>query len=387
MIRIVAGTALIGIALTDVFLTVVNYDGFSFLASRFHRWTWSATRVLTCRLPEAPRNAIRTLTGPAMLPATVALWLALTVLGFALLYHEGMLGGSFAFTTGTASFGQAVYLSGTAISTLGFGDVTPDTFPYQALAVGQAVVGFAILTSTITYLLATFNVAESLARMADTLRHHRTDPSDPRTLIVPLLAVEDPAGARSLFQQLHGGVQAFDEGLRRYPIVYFFHTRRIERSIVFVFDSLGEIISTLRFATPSGLAVHNDPWLLALDNAYMSAVDRIGRSFLRPDGGDDPEPLSRSTFADAYRHPGRDPWVDQYRHARRAVAAALDGSGARDPGGGGARRSETGDCYPAYRDWFAFSVRRARFLAKTSADLGYDDRHLPSGAWAVAALR
>ncbi len=40
------------------------------------------------------------------------------------------------------TLGEALYISGTVISTLGFGDVTPADGLYQTLAVTEALIGF-----------------------------------------------------------------------------------------------------------------------------------------------------------------------------------------------------------------------------------------------------
>jgi hypothetical protein len=68
-------------ALADLFVTVFNYDGFSFLANRLHGIYWKALRTLTRPLPDVARHNVLSLGSASMLPATYMLWLGLLICG------------------------------------------------------------------------------------------------------------------------------------------------------------------------------------------------------------------------------------------------------------------------------------------------------------------
>ncbi len=81
---------------------------------------------------------------PLMVPMIMAVWIALVLMGYALVYYAGMNSESSNFSSPglEPTLGEALYISGTAISTLGFGDVTPADGLYQTLAVSEALIGF-----------------------------------------------------------------------------------------------------------------------------------------------------------------------------------------------------------------------------------------------------
>lgn len=364
MIWSVVGGALIVLGLADVFLTVLNYDGFSFLASRLYRYVWTAARIGVRVLPDRLAGGVLSVAAPAMLPATVALWLALEVVGFALIYQTGMADGAFTSPAGqNPSFGQALYLSGVTIATLGYGDITPQQALYKALTVAESLSGFAILTLTISYVLGAFGVLNRLSVLSDTLRHHAVDPKDPASLLDRHVVRGEPRGIESLLERAHDGLQSYDEGLRRYPVVYYLHARQLVRSMPYVVAVVGYLVSALRWGLPGGHRLRSDPWLLALVDQYDSLVERVQRSFV---GGalDEPPPtLELHEFVLAYGSKGKDGWVDDFRELEERTARQFSlAEGDWD----------AGDAYRRYRDWLPFAHRRLDFLTRAAQDLGYD---------------
>lgn len=264
MARSAVGFVLIVLGLADVFLTVLNYDGFSFLASRLYRYAWTATRTVARFLPKRPAGALLSVAAPAMLPATVALWVALEVVGLALVYQVGMVDGAFTPPADhNPSFGQALYLSGVTIATLGYGDITPQAPLYKALTVAQSLTGFAILTLTISYVFGAFGVLNRLTLLSDTLRHHAADPADPGSILDRHVVRGEHRGLQALLESAHDGLESYDEGLRRYPIVYYFRPRQLTRCMPYVFAVLSYLVAALRWGLPGGHPLGQDPWLLA----------------------------------------------------------------------------------------------------------------------------
>jgi hypothetical protein len=90
-----AGALIVLVALVDLFVTIFNYDGYSFLANRLHGVLWRAMRVLSSPLPDRSRHAVLSLGSASMLPATYVLWLGLLVTGFAMIYLPGLHSGAF----------------------------------------------------------------------------------------------------------------------------------------------------------------------------------------------------------------------------------------------------------------------------------------------------
>lgn len=96
--------------------------------------------------------------GPALLVILAAFWLLLLVLGFALLYWPA-LGTSLEASKGGTStdFLAALYYSGFSFTTLGLGDIEPQTALLRMLTVTEAALGFSFFTLTITYFLSVYS--------------------------------------------------------------------------------------------------------------------------------------------------------------------------------------------------------------------------------------
>src|SRR5579859_7329312 len=131
---VIGGIVLLAV-LTDVFVTIFNYDGFSFLTARCHRVLWSGMRGLASALPGRGGDALLRFGSAALLPATLVGWLAAEITAFALIYLPGLAGGSFRLSDQLRpGIGTAYYFSAGDITSLTFGDVVARSGLYRALA-------------------------------------------------------------------------------------------------------------------------------------------------------------------------------------------------------------------------------------------------------------
>lgn len=364
MLYALAGTALVVAGLADVFVTVLNYDGFAFISSRSYRWWWSLCRRAARLLPARPARWVLSMAAPAMLPGTVAIWVGLEVVGFGLIYRAGMDHGWFELAHDLpATMITALYFSGVTVSTLGYGDVTPATAGAQFLTVLQALIGFGILTLTISYVLATFRVLERLHTLSDTLRRVMPDKAHPTTVIGELLASGEAAPLREFLERVHDGLQGYDEGLRLHPITYYFHTREVDRSAPYLFSVVGDLISALRFGVPGDHRIHTDAWLRALDREYAALRRRIERSFLPGSTPEPDEALPREVFDRVVVERDRDDaWVARFLETEAELAVAC---------GTLFDAADDDDRYRRYASFVAFASCHAAFLDRLAEDLGY----------------
>jgi hypothetical protein len=291
-----------------------------------------------------------------MLPATVGLWLGLEITGFALMYQHGLANGSFTLHAASKSLGTAFYLSGSVISTLTFGDVVPRANLDRALADLESIFGVATFTLALGYVVTTFGVLGSLENLHGRVRRHSEDPERPSSILARHFHGGVPSDLPSYLQELADDLESYDQGLRRYPVVYYFHTRRTRRSIPHVFAALGDLIAMLRFGLPNGEPMTHDPFLAALLDGYEQTLDRLRRSFVGPDPIKPPEPLSRERF-----EAGGDDWVAEFRRLERSArtAAGLDDAD-----------EET--AYERYRSWFPFGYLQRVVLDRVADRLGYE---------------
>jgi hypothetical protein len=155
--------SLLPAALGVVMILTVLWDGFETmvlprrvtrrfrLARFYYRVSWRAWLFLVCSVARGKRQeTLRSFYAPLSLMLLLSIWAFGLIVGFACLYWA--CGTALKAPEATASFGTALYLSGSTFFTLGIGDVTPLTQPARILAVVEAGMGFAFLAILIGHL-------------------------------------------------------------------------------------------------------------------------------------------------------------------------------------------------------------------------------------------
>src|SRR5215216_5217919 len=285
------GISLILTGIVDVFFTVLHPDGFGFLSSRLYKGLFASMRVLTRPLPPRFRALGLSMAAPLMVPMIITVWIALVLAGYALIYYAGMTSESFNFSSPglEPSLGEALYISGTAISTLGFGDVTPADGLYQTLAVSEA--------------------------------------------------------------------------LKRYPVLYYYHSRRAYRSVPYTFRMIGGVAGALRWGLSKDHPAGQSPWLPTLITGVDMMTSYIDERFLSESLEMAPEPVPFETFEAAFergKEPS-DPWLERFFEMQLYMRDLVRTQDSVDPK----------ECYERYKEWLPFAHRNRAFFEATARELGY----------------
>jgi hypothetical protein len=153
-IAVVGGVALVLVVLWETFETLVLPRRVTrqFRLTRvFYRWTWRPYSHFAVRLKSKKRrDALLSFYGPLSLLLLLVFWAVNILLGFALIHYGD--GARFAGTLFPGRFGNALYLSGTTLFTLGLGDITPASPVGRLVTVLEAGIGFGFLALVIGYL-------------------------------------------------------------------------------------------------------------------------------------------------------------------------------------------------------------------------------------------
>ena len=357
------GAALLLVVLIDLFITIFNYDGYTFLSERLHHLTWRALRRASALLPDRARHGFLSLGSAAMLPLTLTWWLALEITAFALIFLPGLAGGGFTLAhRSDTGIGAAYYLSGGAISSLTFGDLTPRTGLFRALVDLETIVGLTTFTLGLTYVITAFDTLGGLNRLHGRVRRHAMEPNRPATIVRRYYHGGQPSELADLLAAFSEDLETYDQGLRRYPVVFYFHTRRAVHSIPVVFRALGSVVELLRWGLPPDDPMRDEPHLLALAEQFTTTVNRLQRSFVGPDTLTPPEPVPPDTFDAYYAGPETvdDHYVSAFRDVRRDAAEAAG------------RHDDERDRYQDYLDWLPFHHRQHVFLHRAGQVLGYE---------------
>lgn len=151
---ILAGAVLLLVVLSDTFETIVLPRSVTRkfrLTKVFYQAIWRMWSAIAQAIRnDRRRDSLLSFFAPLSLILLLALWAVCLMLGFALLLWG--LGVSLSTSDRNPGFGTYVYMSGSTLFTLGYGDVTARDTAGRTLSVVEAGVGIGFLAMVIGYL-------------------------------------------------------------------------------------------------------------------------------------------------------------------------------------------------------------------------------------------
>ncbi len=222
MAAVTAGLGLVLVVTVDAVLTVLHPTrrGPLTLVTGAAIWTTARAAARTVGRPGLLAGA-----GMLAVVAVFALWTALMWLGWALFYLPNL--GDFSYDSsvpyGDVGAAVALYVSGMALTTVGYGDVVGATDLMRLAPVTEAAAGFGLITAAITYVLSIYPLTTELrsaARMVETL----ADDAGRAAQLVVL-------GGASYLQELQHQLLTIDENTERFPFLYYFRAKDAAASL------------------------------------------------------------------------------------------------------------------------------------------------------------
>jgi hypothetical protein len=213
----VAGAVLIIAALRDVFDVLFNESGRAVLAHGVTRGVWRTFRGLGRR-----RRNVFSLAGPFALLAVIATWALLLIVGWALVYLPYMPD---SFTLGSGvdrghPLVDSIYTSMVTLATVGFGDIVPDAPVLRLLTPLEALLGFGLLTASISWLLSIYPVLNRRRSLAYEVNLLIESSEALGTEVVDL----DADAAEAVYSELTSRLVAVERDMATFPIAYYFAT-------------------------------------------------------------------------------------------------------------------------------------------------------------------
>ncbi len=213
----IVGLLLVLVSVQDVFLTLFHPAGRGTMSDWVARGTWRTFRAAAQRWP-----AMITFAGPAALLLIILAWTGLVVFGCSLVYLPH-IGSAFTVAPGMNPAEHRAYIDAFNVSlgaliTVG-GDFNAKSSWIRLLMGVEAVIGFGLLTASVSWLLSIYPVLEqrrSLAQQATLLHHAQLETGfDPALL---------PAGeAQDVLDGLTAGLLTLRNQMAQFPITYYFH--------------------------------------------------------------------------------------------------------------------------------------------------------------------
>ena len=217
LLPLLAGAAIILTVLRDVFHTLFHPGGNGNLSRRVMGVIWRLFRWGARGEPSRLQLA-----GPVTLILIFAMWTVLLIAGWALVIWP-FLPGDFLLPPDLEASNQggyldALYVSLVTLATLGYGDITPETDWLRLIVPVEALVGFALVTAAISWILSIYPVLSrrhSLARSVTLMREAEGKTGR------PVLSL-DPQTVETLLSTFISSVITVRDDLNQHPITYYF---------------------------------------------------------------------------------------------------------------------------------------------------------------------
>lgn len=266
------GVLLIGSALRDIFHTVFHPEGSGSSSSALQRAIWRVFRRISKHRPSP-----FALTGPYAMIASVAVWVSLVAVGWALVIWP-RLPGDFLLATGLApadhgGFLDALYLSPLTVATLGYGDISPRVGWLRAVGPLEAFFGFALVTAAVSWVLSIYPVLGRRRFLAQKVRLLLGTEATTRT---DAMALARDAIER-LLAALTAHVIAIRGNLEQCPVTYHFHADDARSCVAATLATLVRLADeATKWGNPPALRFHGT----RLRHAVEETTGELGRRFL-----------------------------------------------------------------------------------------------------------
>lgn len=229
LLMLAAGIALVSIATADALHTLVTTRRSSNVrwpTNLFYRKTWVPCRRMALRMrSDSRRESFLALYAPLSLLGLLLMWVTLLVVGWACVWWA--LRGEM---EGVETFGDAIYFSGIAFFTVGFGDVLPlGTLP-RTLVLFEAMSGLTSIALLIGYLPTLFSAYSDREALLLTLDDLTDEQMTPIRLVASIVHDADPETAYPFFAEWEAWTARVLQSHTSYPMLMLFRSQHTGQS-------------------------------------------------------------------------------------------------------------------------------------------------------------
>lgn len=284
LLLVCVGGLVVVLALADVFLAVL-YEGVGrgFITPHVYRATWAVMRVVAAPMGDVRSAAFLSFAGPIMMVLTATTWFGLLLLGFTLIAWPALGDALQSSDSRTPlDFWAALYYAGYSLTTLGTGDIVPKTSLLRTLMVVQALLGFSVITLTLTYFMSVYSALVRRNTLAQALHHLSGGSGDATQLLINLDPAGSPDQMKSELTTLAYRALDLLESHHSYPVLHYFRMRderyAMSRMVVLILQPLTLLKST---SVPDHRGLAASSAVTMLWGAGTDLLHQTGRSFLR----------------------------------------------------------------------------------------------------------
>jgi hypothetical protein len=285
---VLVGLALVLLALVDVaWTTIAAGSGAGPLTKRLTDVIWRAALAVHRR-----RSSHRLLSfaGVVIVFAVLAMWIALIVAGWSLVFGVAPGAVRDGMTGVPADLSDRLYFVGYTVFTLGIGDYVPGDGTWQLATILATGTGLVMVTLSITYLVP---VASAVAGRRELAAYIASLGSSPMAIVRTGWDGTGFDGLSDHFVELTTRLTTSRQAHLNYPIVHFFHTGNPANSAAPNVANLAQALHVLSFGVDPSVRVRESV-RCPLERALDAFLDTLGESRLPPADPLEPEPLDTS---------------------------------------------------------------------------------------------
>jgi hypothetical protein len=171
-----------------------------------------------------PQSRANLFCGPLLIVVQILCWATLLLLGVSLVVWPQL--GSGIEPSGDkpteTHFMMAVYFAGYTITTLGIGDLVPQTDAMRALTITVAGLGFSFFTLVLAYVLSIYSTLARRNRFANEIDYRTGRTGDTLRYVVPYLDCDDPSLINQDLYTLASDMADLLESHHFYPTLHYF---------------------------------------------------------------------------------------------------------------------------------------------------------------------
>jgi voltage-gated potassium channel Kch len=228
--------ALIAIALRDIFDVLFHPLGRGIIARR----VVLGVAWLARRMPGGD-GTLGLLAGPLSYVGVVLTWATLLALGWALVFLPHLPEG-FIFDPGLepsqhSGFFDALYISLVNLTSLGYGDISPQSSLLRLLGPVETMFGLGLLTASISWLISIYG---AISRR-DSLAHEVYLAKEAEERLGEKLAEADPELLETLLASFAEQLIRVRRDVIHFPITHYFRTEDEERALAGLLPFLGSL--------------------------------------------------------------------------------------------------------------------------------------------------
>jgi len=262
------GAALIVFALGEIFSTIWHPGGRGGMTRKLMTGIWALGRS------GRRRRWLHHRTGPLAMVVVVFAWLAMILLGWALVYWPHLPTG-FLYTSGLDpaahdGLADALYVSAVTLGTLGVGDIAPTDAWLRIAVPVESLIGFGLITAAVSWVLEVYPAITRRRSLAVRLAH--LNEAGTREL----LRGGTSSIAPGLLLDLSSRIAGLRADLTQYAETYFFRDGDPEASLPAMFSVVLDLTDEARRSGDPDfgyagelLAVSASDYLRVIDSLFL----------------------------------------------------------------------------------------------------------------------